>query len=57
MSKWDLKNLLFMQLSVQLDRGVTSVQKSPYSLVTSRVVLFLFLLFICGFPTFFPATY
>lgn len=57
MSKWDLKNLLFMQLSVQLDRGVTSVQKSPYSLVTSRVFLFLFLLFICGFPTFFPATY
>lgn len=31
--------------------GVTSVEKSPYSLVTSHVVLFLFLLFICGFPS------
>lgn len=51
-SEWDLKSLLFMQLRVEgRDGGVTSIQKSPYSLVTSYGFLFLFLLFICGFPS------
>lgn len=52
--RWDIKSLLFAQLSERLERVVPSAQ--VFLLLTSHIFLFFFLLFMASPPFSLPPT-